>query len=872
MKRRSGRRRLVVPLVSGLVLSLVSLAAIVIPAGPVTPASATPATDWLSVLNAYRKSAGVQPVSENPSYSAGDVKHARYMVENGVIQHSEDTGNPWYTPEGDDAAHKSNLQTSNAPKNQVDAVDEWMTGPFHAVGLLDPGLSTSGYGEFTDSSAPAVWGAGLNVLAGLGSPPPGQQFPVLWPGSGASTPLTTYDGGESPDPLSSCPGLSVPAGAPIIVQFGQGVSTSVTAASLTEEGSAVPVCVFDAGTYANPDASGQSLGRAVLAQRGAVVMIPSRPLHLLGTHYTASLTVNGATTTWSFVAEPNPPTVTPDPVAFGDQRVGQPSAARTVTWTNQDAHSAAISSVAPAGADAGLFQVTGSTCSGAVAGGAACTVTVVFTPASNGAKQASLVFTDTAGTGSQSVALSGNGVSPITSMAPASIDFGSRPVGAGASPPQTVTVTNTGNADLHVSGAALQGSASADYAISADSCSGRAVPAGHQCALALTFTPAASGSRVASVVVTDDASNGPTHGIDVAGSGVAPALSTDPAVAQFNAPAAGGTTERTVTLQNTGNADLHITSVTITGTNAGDFALSNDCPAALPPDGTCHVDVRLTAPSGGLQGADLVIADDAPGHPHQVHLVGAPAPDRSGYWMLDTAGGVYAFGDASFYGAPGPVPATNIAASPSGNGYWVVDALGAVSGYGDAAVMGGRPPLRANERTTAISATPDGRGYWLFTNTGRVFPFGSAPFLGDMSGIPLNGQVLGSVSTPSGRGYYMVASDGGIFAFGDAAFHGSMGDHHLNGRVVGLAPDPDGSGYWLVATDGGIFAFDAGFHGSMGSSHLNQPVVGMVAYGDGYLMVASDGGIFDFSSKPFRGSLGGTPPRSPVVAVAALDG
>ena len=36
-------------------------------------------------------------------------------------------------------------------------------------------------------------------------------------------------------------------------------------------------------------------------------------------------------------------------------------------------------------------------------------------------------------------------------------------------------------------------------------------------------------------------------------------------------------------------------------------------------------------------------------------------------------------------------------------------------------------------------------------------------------------------------------------------------------------------------------------------------------------MVGSDGGIFDFSSRPFYGSLGGTPPASPIVSVAVLD-
>jgi hypothetical protein len=43
----------------------------------------------------------------------------------------------------------------------------------------------------------------------------------------------------------------------------------------------------------------------------------------------------------------------------------------------------------------------------------------------------------------------------------------------------------------------------------------------------------------------------------------------------------------------------------------------------------------------------------------------------------------------------------------------------------------------------------------------------------------------------------------------------------------------------------------------------------VVPYGDGYLLVASDGGVFNFSNKPFSGSLGGNPPPTPIIGIAA---
>jgi hypothetical protein len=261
-----------------------------------------------------------------------------------------------------------------------------------------------------------------------------------------------------------------------------------------------------------------------------------------------------------------------------------------------------------------------------------------------------------------------------------------------------------------------------------------------------------------------------------------------------------------------------------------------------------------------------------PAAPQPAPSRAAPAPPRSGYWMVTDAGAVTAFGDAAWSGdAPSGAPVVDIEVTPSRAGYWLVDARGAVTARGDAPHLGDRPQLRSGERVTTIAATPTGAGYWLFTDQGRVVAYGDAPMLGDLAGVRLNGPVLDSVATPTGRGYYLVASDGGVFTFGDATFVGSMGSTPLNAPVQSLVPDADGEGYWLVASDGGIFAFDAAFLGSMGSVRLNRPVAAMVASttGAGYLMVAEDGGVFTFGDVVFRGSLGDRPPPRPVVAVTA---
>jgi 3-phytase len=260
-----------------------------------------------------------------------------------------------------------------------------------------------------------------------------------------------------------------------------------------------------------------------------------------------------------------------------------------------------------------------------------------------------------------------------------------------------------------------------------------------------------------------------------------------------------------------------------------------------------------------------------------VPVAPAASKSRAGYWMLGATGRVYSFGEARAYGdvssrLPAGGEAVDLEPTRAGDGYWVVDQRGTVSAFGAARHLGNlsSATLRPGEEAVSLSATPTGNGYWVFTSRGSVSAFGDARFYGDLYGLKLNAAVLDSIPTPSGRGYFMVAADGGIFTFGDARFAGSMGDRRLNAPVQSLVPDPDGSGYWLVAADGGVFAFDAPFRGSMGDKRLNRPVTGMVPFGNGYLMVGADGGIFNFSDRPFVGSLGASPPPSPIVAVGAL--
>jgi hypothetical protein len=221
---------------------------------------------------------------------------------------------------------------------------------------------------------------------------------------------------------------------------------------------------------------------------------------------------------------------------------------------------------------------------------------------------------------------------------------------------------------------------------------------------------------------------------------------------------------------------------------------------------------------------------------------------------------------------PQPLAQSCPAVDPD-SGYRLVASDGGVFAYGSATFDGSAVPGAGGQTVPApivgTATDPATGGYWEVGSDGTVYAFG-APFDGDLAGRSLNHPIVGMAATPDGGGYWLVASDGGIFAYGDAAFYGSMGGQPLNRPVVGMTAMPDGRGYWLVASDGGIFAYgSAQFWGSTGSMTLNRPIVGMAADGvGGYWLVASDGGLFAFGAAPFWGSTGSMTLNRPIVGMA----
>ena len=224
----------------------------------------------------------------------------------------------------------------------------------------------------------------------------------------------------------------------------------------------------------------------------------------------------------------------------------------------------------------------------------------------------------------------------------------------------------------------------------------------------------------------------------------------------------------------------------------------------------------------------------------------SPTANKGGYWLVASDGGIFAFGDAGYFGSiPGDglspagsglphslnAPIVAMVPSSDGGGYFMVASDGGVFAFGDARFAGSCPGIGGCSGA-AVAVVPDasGNGYWLVTQTGNVYGFGDARFYG----APGNqgSAVTSAVRTADGGGYWVLLADGAVYAYGDAVPRGGP-----VGSVGGLNPastifsDADGGGYWVASADGAVFPYgDAPNDGSMAGSHLNGSIIAATGF------------------------------------------
>ena len=276
----------------------------VVAAAP-SPAFIPATADWLTTVNYFRAMSGLGSVVEDPSMSAGAAAHSCYMLYNG-ISHDETPGLTGYTPEGDIAGNSGNVAVSSAINTSARShVELWMSGPFHAIGVLRPNLQSTGFGKCDMDSTP-TWhsGATLDVIRGLGnSPRPGA--PILFPGNGTTTNLNRFVV-ESPSPMTFCNWTGA-AGLPIIAMMPE-AADNASGSLVGPDGQPIEVCVLSA-------ANTSGVASQILRGDNAVIVVPRTEL-APGT-YSVAANTSARNVAWSFTVDPAAATgvIAPMPVA-----------------------------------------------------------------------------------------------------------------------------------------------------------------------------------------------------------------------------------------------------------------------------------------------------------------------------------------------------------------------------------------------------------------------------------------------------------------------------------------------------------------------------------------------------------------------------
>jgi len=299
----------------------------------------------------------------------------------------------------------------------------------------------------------------------------------------------------------------------------------------------------------------------------------------------------------------------PSSVTFGDVDVGTTST-QTVTFSNAGSGSLTISQAAVSGAG---FTMAGQTFPLTLSAGQSSSVTVQFAPTVTGSTTGSVSLVSNASNSPTSVTLNGAGVRHQLSITPSTVSFGNVMVGTANA--QTVTLTNSGTANLNISQGSVTG---AGFGMSGLTFPFSLAP-GQSSTFNAQFAPSAPGSASGSVSVASNATNSPAT-IALSGAGVQPQISVVPASVSFGSVTVGLSNTQTMTLSNPGSANLSVSQATLTG--AG-FALSGlTLPLTVAPGQSTTFTVSFTPTVASSATGSLSLVSNAPGSPLAVALSG----------------------------------------------------------------------------------------------------------------------------------------------------------------------------------------------------------------------------------------------------------
>jgi hypothetical protein len=245
------------------------------------------------------------------------------------------------------------------------------------------------------------------------------------------------------------------------------------------------------------------------------------------------------------------------------------------------------------------------TCGGEVPAKGSCVITVTFAPQSAGILNTTLSIVDADPSSPQAVAITGKGLSNLTTVTatPSALTF--NPVIWGLSAAKIVTVKNQGVVNAMIGAFTFSGAA--DYT-QTNNCPANLAPQA-TCTITVTFAPNAIGELDGSLSFTDNTTAG-SNTINMTGTGKT-SISISPIQLLFGKQKVGtNSAPLTTTFTNSGNA-IAVT-ISLGGTDPQDWSYTTTCTPIVPANSSCTVSATFSPLVQGSLGANVQFSDADP--------------------------------------------------------------------------------------------------------------------------------------------------------------------------------------------------------------------------------------------------------------------
>ena len=298
-------------------------------------------------------------------------------------------------------------------------------------------------------------------------------------------------------------------------------------------------------------------------------------------------------------------------IDFSFVSIGQTSPVTQVSIVNTGTVALTLNAPVLSGPNPSDFGVV-SNCS-SLAPNATCSLNITASPTQPTNRFATLTLTDSTATAQQTISLKVLGLNPPPVANPNTLDFPYTPLGTvSASQPFTVTSFNNDPITVQV----VDSASSPFFLTQGSSCT--MTP----CQISVAYAPTAANTAPAdgnnsydNILVTDLFSGQATL-VSLSGIYQPPPPPTTtasilPGLLTFD-PQTVGTTSLTdsISVTNTGDQPLTL-QISLTGTNSGDYILTNPCPSIVAVGGFCNLTVAFSPTATGLLTANVQIIANA---------------------------------------------------------------------------------------------------------------------------------------------------------------------------------------------------------------------------------------------------------------------